>query len=158
MPAFADSPAGRMKFSREKSNGDRFRPMALTINTADYVGRHLRQSRTFELLGQHYYGRRHLKPMHPHRLLVQCFFKAKQSTRGRMRFHGAPLGFCPCGIEAPIAAHCQPLAADVVGLYVDPPAKAIVLCADEKPSIQARHGFRFRRASHSTCSMHWKRD
>jgi transposase len=28
-------------------------------------------------------------------------------------------------------------AADVVGLYVDPPAKAIVLCIDEKPSIQA---------------------
>jgi transposase len=28
-------------------------------------------------------------------------------------------------------------AADVVGLYIDPPAKAIVLCVDEKPSIQA---------------------
>jgi hypothetical protein len=28
-------------------------------------------------------------------------------------------------------------AADVVGLYVDPPAKAIVLGVDEKPSIQA---------------------
>jgi len=28
-------------------------------------------------------------------------------------------------------------AAAVVGLYVDPPAKAIVLCVDEKPSIQA---------------------
>ncbi len=28
-------------------------------------------------------------------------------------------------------------APDVVGLYVDPPAKAIVLCVDEKPSIQA---------------------
>ena len=28
-------------------------------------------------------------------------------------------------------------AADVVGLYVDPPAKAIVLCVDEKPSIPA---------------------
>jgi hypothetical protein len=28
-------------------------------------------------------------------------------------------------------------AADVVGCYVDPPAKAIVLCVDEKPSIQA---------------------
>src|SRR5512145_96670 len=28
-------------------------------------------------------------------------------------------------------------AADGVGLYVDPPAKAIVLCVDEKPSIQA---------------------
>src|SRR5712671_1912673 len=28
-------------------------------------------------------------------------------------------------------------AADVVGLYVDPPAKALVLCVDEKPSIQA---------------------
>jgi hypothetical protein len=25
----------------------------------------------------------------------------------------------------------------VVGIYVDPPAKAIVLCVDEKPSIQA---------------------
>jgi transposase len=35
-----------------------------------------------------------------------------------------------------------PKAADVVGLYIDPPAKAIVLCVDEKPSIQAlkRHG------------------
>jgi hypothetical protein len=29
-----------------------------------------------------------------------------------------------------------PKAADVVGLYVDPPAKAIVLCVDEKPSIR----------------------
>jgi transposase len=28
-------------------------------------------------------------------------------------------------------------AADVVGLYLDPPKKAIVLCVDEKPSIQA---------------------
>src|SRR5207342_1941705 len=28
-------------------------------------------------------------------------------------------------------------AADVVGLYIDPPTKAIVLCVDEKPSIQA---------------------
>lgn len=28
-------------------------------------------------------------------------------------------------------------AADVVGLYVDPPVQAIVLCVDEKPSIQA---------------------
>ena len=28
-------------------------------------------------------------------------------------------------------------AADVVGLYIAPPAKAIVLCIDEKPSIQA---------------------
>src|ERR1700745_1400357 len=31
----------------------------------------------------------------------------------------------------------RPKAADVVGLYVAPPAKAIVLCVDEKPSIQA---------------------
>src|SRR3974390_140646 len=30
-----------------------------------------------------------------------------------------------------------PKAADVVGLYIDPPAKAVVLCVDEKPSIQA---------------------
>jgi transposase len=28
-------------------------------------------------------------------------------------------------------------AADVVGLYLDPPEKAIVICVDEKPSIQA---------------------
>src|SRR5262252_7948263 len=28
-------------------------------------------------------------------------------------------------------------AADVVGLYIDPPGKAIVLCVDEKPSVQA---------------------
>ena len=28
-------------------------------------------------------------------------------------------------------------AADVVGLYIDLPKKAIVLCVDEKPSIQA---------------------
>jgi transposase len=28
-------------------------------------------------------------------------------------------------------------AADIVGLYLDPPIKAIVLCVDEKPSIQA---------------------
>ena len=31
-------------------------------------------------------------------------------------------------------------AADVVGLYVNPPARAIVLCVDEKPSIQALDG------------------
>jgi hypothetical protein len=34
-------------------------------------------------------------------------------------------------------------AADVVGLYVAPPAKAIVLCVDEKPSIQALEGAQF---------------
>jgi len=28
-------------------------------------------------------------------------------------------------------------AADIVGLYIAPPARAIVLCIDEKPSIQA---------------------
>jgi len=28
-------------------------------------------------------------------------------------------------------------AADVIGLYLEPPAKAVVLCVDEKPSIQA---------------------
>jgi transposase len=33
--------------------------------------------------------------------------------------------------------HFTAKAADVVGLYVAPPAKAIVLCVDEKPSIQA---------------------
>jgi len=30
-----------------------------------------------------------------------------------------------------------PKAADIVGLYIDPPEKALVLCVDEKPSIQA---------------------
>src|SRR3982074_865203 len=39
-----------------------------------------------------------------------------------------------CEINAP---HFTAKAADVVGLYVAPPAKAIVLCVDEKPSIQA---------------------
>jgi transposase len=29
---------------------------------------------------------------------------------------------------------------DVVGLYLDPPDRALVLCADEKPQIQARQG------------------
>jgi transposase len=33
--------------------------------------------------------------------------------------------------------HFTAKAADVVGLYVAPPGKAIVLCVDEKPSIQA---------------------
>jgi len=33
--------------------------------------------------------------------------------------------------------HFTAKAADVVGLYVTPPEKAIVLCVDEKPSIQA---------------------
>src|SRR4029450_9802300 len=33
--------------------------------------------------------------------------------------------------------HFTAKAAEVVGLYVAPPAKAIVLCVDEKPSIQA---------------------
>ena len=36
-------------------------------------------------------------------------------------------------------------AADVVGLYVAPPEKAIVFCVDEKPSIQALHSKRRRR-------------
>jgi hypothetical protein len=35
----------------------------------------------------------------------------------------------------------------VVGLYIDPPAKAIVLCVDEKPSIQA-----LERAQGSICA------
>jgi transposase len=30
-----------------------------------------------------------------------------------------------------------PKAADIVGLYLDPPQNAVVLCVDEKPSIQA---------------------
>ena len=30
-----------------------------------------------------------------------------------------------------------PKAVDIVGLYLDPPMKAIVICVDEKPSIQA---------------------
>lgn len=30
-----------------------------------------------------------------------------------------------------------PKAADIVGLYLDPPMKAVVICVDEKPSIQA---------------------
>ena len=30
-----------------------------------------------------------------------------------------------------------PKAADIVGLYLDPPEKALVICVDEKPSIQA---------------------
>ncbi|MEY9604336.1 transposase [Bradyrhizobium japonicum] len=34
-------------------------------------------------------------------------------------------------------------AADVVGLYVAPPAKAIVLCVDEKPSIQCQSACKF---------------
>jgi hypothetical protein len=29
---------------------------------------------------------------------------------------------------------------DIVGLYLDPPARALVLCVDEKPSIQATEG------------------
>ena len=44
-------------------------------------------------------------------------------------------------------------AADVVGLYIDPPAKAIVLCVDEKPSIQAlerAQGYLFE-AAERTC-------
>src|ERR1700731_1230343 len=36
--------------------------------------------------------------------------------------------------------HFTAKAADVVGLYVTPPEKAIVLCVDEKPSIQALEG------------------
>ena len=44
-------------------------------------------------------------------------------------------------------------AADVVGLYIDPPAKAIVLCVDEKPSIQGGRpseiGFQERVSNHS---------
>ena len=30
-----------------------------------------------------------------------------------------------------------PKAADIVGLYLDPPDNAVVICVDEKPSIQA---------------------
>jgi hypothetical protein len=33
-------------------------------------------------------------------------------------------------------------AADVVGLYMAPPENAIVICADEKPSMQALDGRR----------------
>jgi hypothetical protein len=40
------------------------------------------------------------------------------------------------GARAPTRT-LRPKAADVVGLYIAPPAKAIVLCVDEKPSIQA---------------------
>jgi hypothetical protein len=36
-----------------------------------------------------------------------------------------------------IAAELAAKAADVVGLYMAPPANAIVICVDEKPSIQA---------------------
>jgi hypothetical protein len=31
-----------------------------------------------------------------------------------------------------------PKAADIVGVYLNPPENALVLCVDEKPSIQAR--------------------
>ena len=33
--------------------------------------------------------------------------------------------------------HFASKAADIVGLYLDPPLNAIVLCVDEKPSIRA---------------------
>lgn len=37
---------------------------------------------------------------------------------------------------------------DVVGLYLNPPENAIVLCADEKSQIQALDRFRLRPAEH----------
>jgi len=33
-------------------------------------------------------------------------------------------------------------AADIVGLYLDPPENAVVICVDEKPSIQHSNGRR----------------
>ena len=35
---------------------------------------------------------------------------------------------------------CVEKVRDIVGLYLDPPARALVLCVDEKPSIQATEG------------------
>jgi hypothetical protein len=56
---------------------------------------------------------------------------------GRVAGHSAiDLGCHPCWCESN-DPNFTAKAADVVGLYVAPPAKAIVLCVDEKPSIQA---------------------
>src|SRR5260370_958765 len=53
-----------------------------------------------------------------------------------LRNHKIDLGVRKSGCESN-DPHFTAKAADVVGLYVAPPAKAIVLCVDEKPSIQA---------------------
>ena len=46
-----------------------------------------------------------------------------------------------CKDDAPICVSTDPefaaKAADIVGLYLDPPENAVVVCVDEKPSIQA---------------------
>ena len=48
-----------------------------------------------------------------------------------------------CSATAPRRSSCRPdpwlvdKVRDIVGLYVDPPAHAVVLCVDEKPQIQA---------------------
>lgn len=41
------------------------------------------------------------------------------------------------GRVPPVDPEFAAKAADVVGLYLAPPEKAVVLCVDEKPSIQA---------------------
>src|SRR5437016_7689525 len=44
-----------------------------------------------------------------------------------------------CGVSFPVSTDPQfaAKAADIVGLYLDPPLNALVVCVDEKPSIQA---------------------
>src|SRR6202047_4520112 len=53
-----------------------------------------------------------------------------------LRSHKIDLAARKSGCES-TAPNFTAKAANVVGLYVAPPAKAIVLCVDEKPSIQA---------------------
>ncbi len=65
--------------------------------------------------------RRRSRP-HPARISA-CYIKALRSSQLGSRF-GA-------------YSHFTAKAADVVGLYVAPPERVIVLCVDEKPSIQA---------------------
>ena len=48
---------------------------------------------------------------------------------------------------------------DVVGLYLDPPDKALVLCVDEKSQIQAldRCAYRKPRPTREGCRFGWRR-
>jgi hypothetical protein len=65
--------------------------------------------------------------------------KGPNLTGGRMRFlrsHKIDLAARKSWCESN-DPNFTTKAANVVGLYVAPPEKAIVLCVDEKPSIQA---------------------
>jgi hypothetical protein len=74
-------------------------------------------------------------------VLLAAEGRTTRSTRA-VQLARSPPGPYPGALACGSSQHIPSLtpllkAADVVGLYIDPPKKAIVLCVDEKPSIQA---------------------